>query len=105
MPWIKIIRTPPGEAPIHIREQWLGLKLPLAPGRPEVYEARGASITTGKELPEPHIGYLVLAAEAVGILEKKSPDAAKWWRQNIPELLRNGRRLIFDEYACELIEE
>lgn len=105
MPWIQIIRTPLGEAPLHVREQWLGLKLPLAPDRAEVFQVRAAGVKSGKELPDSCIGYSVLATDAVGILEKKSSDAANWWRENTPELLLRGRRFIFDEYACELLEE
>ena len=37
--WIRIIATPPGEAPEHIRAAWVGLALPLASEEtePETY--------------------------------------------------------------------
>ena len=30
--FIRIVRTPPGEAPLWVREKWVGLELPLASG-------------------------------------------------------------------------
>jgi hypothetical protein len=101
---IRVIKVPPGEAPWEIRVQWVGLELPLAPGCSGVYSLRTAGLFDSKERSDTAIGYLVVAKDAVDILEAKSKVAAAWWRTNTPHLLTTGQRLIFNEYVCEPIE-
>jgi hypothetical protein len=36
---------------------------------------------------------------AVSILSIKHPEAAAWWRENVPHLM--GKTFIFDEPACK----
>jgi hypothetical protein len=84
--------------------EWVGLELPIAPGRSGVYSVETGGLFDGKEKPDTTIGYIVIAKEAIDILETKSRVAATWWRTNVPQLLTPGRALIFQEYACEPIE-
>ena len=112
MPDIRIIAVPPGEAPLWVREKWVGLKLPLAVGTRAV-EARGVGVLTAPKSffaflgalfrGETHVttGYVARADVAVDLLEAASPDAAKWWRENTPQLLERRRLFIFDKDSCE----
>src|SRR5437764_13146902 len=87
---VRIIAVPPGEAPLWVRQRWVGLDLPvmryaahrqlLAFGvrsRPHSWPAQWAAVFRGQA--ELIAGYAVEAAPAVGILAKASPEAAAWW--------------------------
>jgi hypothetical protein len=102
---VRIVAIPSGEAPLEIRKQWVGLELPLMPGRSDAYQLACRGLLSGQELPEPMIGYLVSANDAVHILESKSPDAALWWRTFASSYVSPGKALMFDEYVCEPIED
>ena len=112
---IRIIATPPGQAPEWVREKWVGLELPLA----ERFQGRVRTLTSGVlEGPPTFLGFLsrlfrgrvslnqgfaVESAAAIAILETKSPDAANWWRENTPALLAAKRCLLFQKDVCEVI--
>ena len=111
MPDIRIIAVPPGEAPLWVREKWVGLKLPTL-GRnavqarsvgvlsaPKSFLAYLAAVFRGQT--QVTTGYIVRAAEAVRILEAASPEAAKWWRENTPTILEHQRLFIFNKDVCE----
>ena len=88
---------PPGYAPDEVREQWVGITLPI----------RGFF--------NPREGVGVLAREALELLRDKSPLAYDWWQnhyaeeaqeripnadpENFPAFLANISHLIFD-YRC-----
>ena len=93
---VKIIDVPPGEAPDWVRNEWVGLSLPLAENVPSVTHAIGV---LGGEVKNPS-GYHVETEKAIQILEEKSPEAAQWWKnQIIPSLMK---WLVFKEDVCEL---
>lgn len=97
MAQIKIIAIPPGQAPLEIREAWVGLILPIAENKSSDTIQMGA--LGGK--PENLGGYDVETKVAIKELKKKSPKAAKWWESNInPEW---APRLTFKREVCELI--
>lgn len=79
---VLITSTPPGEAPVAIREAWVGLKLPLADGQhgPVVVKAMGA--VTGVSRGTQKV-YAVPALDAIDSLKKKNPDAARWWLAHV----------------------
>lgn len=93
---IKIVGIPPGEAPTEIRMAWVGLVLPVAPGRGRAL-ALVQGVLTGKggffgiltALFRGGIadGYPVLVLDALRILQAGNPLAAKWWWNNAPERL------------------
>ena len=83
---IRIKSTPPGEAPEHVRQAWVGLVLPV-PGR---MRRRG--------------GYLIAADKAVEILSQQAPEAAEWWRQNKARSVARGAYFVFADEACEVVE-
>lgn len=89
----EIISTPPGFAPEEVRNQWVGITLPI----------RGYY--------DPSEGVGVLAREALELLKEQSPEAHKWWQQyyadessaripnveseDFPEFLANISHLVF----------
>jgi len=111
MSGIKIIATPPGEAPQHIREAWVGMVLPLA--SPAVKSGWAGGVLTGPKTYWAHLlqrllgqgrresGYFVNADAAVALLERTNPTAAAWWRENASGMMVPGRNFIFPAEACE----
>jgi hypothetical protein len=49
-------------------------------------------------------GYAVNAQEALRRLETTAPDAASWWRENVPRVLARNRTFLFDKSVCEVLE-
>lgn len=94
---IKVVAVPDGEAPLEIREQWVGITL-LATGKvPPDYV--GAGVLSGKPVSYPIGGYYIRTPVALQVLEQKNPEAAQWLRDN----LVNCVYLIFPGAACEVI--
>jgi hypothetical protein len=113
---IRIVQLPIGAAPSWIRQAWVGLELSV------VRSARSRAYLTFDVLrgPKSHLGdlwdllrgkarritgYPVYAGSAVDALAASSPDAANWWRENAPHLLRPGRMFLFNEDACSPLTE
>jgi hypothetical protein len=99
---IRIIAIPPGEAPFEIREQWVGLILPLAGGMPCAWQMQTVGVLTGT-IDEDTIGYPVDSNEAMTVLAEKSLEAVKWWKTNTPDLFEEGGVLVFHEHVWRLI--
>ncbi len=95
---IKIISVPPGQAPLEIREQWVGLVLPIAEDAPE----RGIEIGVLGGKTENTGGYKVKTETAIIELEKQSPDAANWWRQHVNP--NQMPWLVFKREVCKEIK-
>ena len=115
--FIRIVSVPPGEAPLWVRERWVGLKLPLAGRDPSPREVFTSGVLSGPRnrliallwglrgwLPR-KTGYAVDANEAVRILEQTSPVAAAWWRDNVPRLQHRRRKFLFAPSACEIVTQ
>lgn len=112
---IRIVRAPAGEAPLWVRERWVGLDLPLLLDR-EV-TTRGVGVLTGKGRDgllnsiiwrltgKTHLlrGYVVKVDDALALLAASSPEAAEWWRSEAPHMI--GRTFVFDTPACQLLGE
>jgi hypothetical protein len=82
---IRILATPPGDAPDWVRQAWIGLTLPLAPDAP-----------AGQDLVYSH--------EAVAVLAKANPKAADWWRKNFPRACgANGITFAFAQNVYEKV--
>ncbi|MES3031380.1 MAG: hypothetical protein V4697_03125 [Patescibacteria group bacterium] len=82
---IRITKVPDGEAPLEVREAWVGLTLPCGPylGFSGVGEERG--VLTGESVGCPtcgRYGFSVPQDEAIAILEKAKPEAALWWKKH-----------------------
>ena len=108
---IRIISVPPGDAPLWVREKWVGLNLPIVGSSSR--QALSFSVLVKPTLlnhlwamlrgrSETVTGYLVEGGRAVNILAASSPEAAEWWRQNAPGFVSPGRFFIFHAEACQL---
>lgn len=105
--YLEVTAVPPGEAPLWVREKWVGLSLPLKQGDANTHSFIGAGVLTGprgllahitwllKRKYERHTGHRVEVLTAIKILESSSPEAAKWWRENTPYLVRPQRYFVF----------
>ena len=61
---IKIVSIPAGEAPLHIRKKWLGLKLPVC----FIHNEGGATgVLTGQAVPNEGIVYSVVQTDAIEV--------------------------------------
>lgn len=106
---LRITSAPPGEAPVWVREKWVGLSLPLARRKagplsvftsgvmsgPKSFFASIGALLTGRLTRRS--GFLVETQAAIAVLAKSSPEAAAWWQQNTPHLLRPKRYFVFPE--------
>ncbi|MCB9178003.1 MAG: hypothetical protein H6590_01070 [Flavobacteriales bacterium] len=114
---IRITSTPPGEAPEHIRQAWIGLEIPV----PERFAGRrrvvGLGVLSGPKnwlgalfaiisgRAKRETGYIVEASTAVDLLAVHSPDAADWWRKHAHRFIEPGRYFMFAAEACEEMQE
>ena len=109
---IRIKSTPPGEAPEHIRQAWIGLEIPAFRCRGRVFGVlSGPKTRLGVFLArllgraKRKVGYAVDAEAAVNLLASRSPEVADWWRQNAPRFIEPGRYFMFAAESCEVIDE
>jgi hypothetical protein len=115
--FIRIVSVPPGEAPLWVREKWVGLELPLPYGDSGGRRAITSGVLSGprnrlialwwalRGRLERKSGYAVDANEAVRTLEGTAPEAAAWWRQNVPRLQHRKRKFLFAPAVCEVVSK
>jgi hypothetical protein len=113
--YIRIVAIPPGEAPLWVREKWVGLELPLADGGGivQVFTSGVLSGPRNRLLAiiwgllgrlKVQAGYPVYVEEALSILKHTAPEAATWWRENVPRLQKPKRKFLFASAFCQVIE-
>jgi len=49
-------------------------------------------------------GYTVNSRVALSLLERRSPEAFGWWKENAPHFLGETFVFVFDEACAELVE-
>lgn len=101
---VKIIAMPPGGAPVSIREQWIGVEMPLEkfPGEPGILR----SVTGGKPDPKSFGGFPVKTEDAIQALrEQGREEAAEWWESWFLSTGGSGKTLVFASACGELVEE
>lgn len=108
--FIRIISAPRGEAPLWVRQAWIGLELPLA--APAVVDLPTTGVLSGRRLwnrmlgmlrlapTQQMAGYLVDRATAVNLLHCHAPEAAAWWRANVPEAMRRDSTCFLFDSNC-----
>jgi len=113
---VRIIATPPGEAPLDVREAWVGLLLPLVDEDSEARASLTSGVLTGPKSFLSTLGWLlrgrakrvngyrVNALVAIGILEKHAPEAARWWQTHSPSRSPN-RLFMFHAEVCEIVAD
>ncbi len=93
--YVRITSPPPGEAPAHIQAAWVGCLLPLfAMSDDRRVSGVRRGVLTRQRVPNCP-GYAVRVLEAIAVLERHCPSAARWWRENTPYLMRPGKLLVF----------
>jgi hypothetical protein len=101
---IRITAPPPGELPEFVRRAWVGLELPLIPGQVHVERITAQEVLSRHEVNAVP-GYAVDGRTAVEILASASPEVARWWRENAPDILAPGYQLIFAAEVCERLDD
>jgi len=111
---IRITSVPPGEAPVNVREAWVGLKLPLQHETPRRY--LGSGVLSGPRSTfqtlvhlftfrlKVQTGFVVPSLIAIEILERTQPNAARWWRENASHTARPKRYFLFSSDCCERVQ-
>ena len=112
---IRIISTPAGEAPLWVREKWVGLELPLSKNDSSTIIGLGTGVLTGPRTLVGQLlgaflgksffvrGYKVAVIEAIGVLEKASPETAAWWKSNAPHLVKPKKYFLFRKEECQIV--
>ena len=98
--YFQITSLPPGEAPADIQAAWIGCVMPLFAFRASAV-SRG--VLTRRRLPN-RPGYLVRVLDALAVLERHSPAAARWWREHTPYLIKPGKLFLFALESCRLCD-
>lgn len=110
---IRITSVPPGDAPLWVREKWIGVELVSAPGdspktfpaasvlAPSTFFASLWRLITGQSRRV--TGYPVQVTSAIDALQKSCPEAAMWWRATTPQLISPSRYFVFDAAACQVV--
>lgn len=99
---IRIISVPPGEAARSIREAWVGLELPLAKTKDQGQELAAMEVLSWKQ--DCTVGYAVEGRAALKRLAAHSPEAASWWRENVPHVLDSRYQFIFPVENCQKVD-
>jgi hypothetical protein len=109
---VRIIATPPGEAPEEVRRGWVGLELPLAAGEAGPREVPTSGVLSGPRTflgrllarlarqTRQEYGYVIDAPQALFLLAGKAPRAAQWWRAFAPHCWRPGYKFVFRAEVC-----
>ena len=113
--FIRIVGVPPGEAPQWVREKWVGLVLPLATRKHKPLMAFTSGVLSGPPSRfaalfwglfgrlHRETGYAVDASTALTILDRAAPDAATWWRENVPRSRAWKQNFLFHASVCETV--
>jgi hypothetical protein len=85
-----------------VRRAWVGLVLPLEEGlcQPQFTPVCGVRSLRNSAA---HV-FIINVNAAIEALEKHDPEAAAWWVENTPHLLRPDGLLCFHSHVCELVE-
>jgi hypothetical protein len=97
---VRVTGVPPGEAPAWVRQAWVGVELPTVRREPR---AVPAFQVLSRSHADAGSGYEVSGSAAVAAVAVANPDAADWWRANVPEVLAPGYLLIFPADVCERV--
>jgi hypothetical protein len=99
---VRILATPPGDAPIDVRGAWVGLTLPLVRHLPAPYTAPTIGAVSGQDTSTV-TGYVVDGKKAVTCLSATAPWAAAWWREHAPHVLVDNYQFLFPADVCQLV--
>jgi hypothetical protein len=101
---IRIVSPPPGEPPADIRAAWVGCVLPLFARSEDPRVGRQVKGALSGQIKDAVPGYTVRVVDALRELERQNAQAARWWHDNVPQLMQPGKLFVFPAEACELVE-
>ena len=116
MKYLRVKCVPNGEAPLWVREKWVGLDFPITiTSQKSVNKHITGVLSKPKNVLSTIAGYLlnkyerknvylVNAQGAVSILNTASIEAANWWKENTPYLLKLNSSLCFEENEIEIVD-
>ncbi len=97
---IRIVKVPAGQAPLWVREAWVGVEIPLVETEQAV-SGQQVGALGGAASPENLQGYEVHGSAALTALCKAGKsEAADWWRMHSA---LGGGHLVFGKQFCELV--
>ena len=114
---LRIESTPPGEAPLWVREKWVGLELPLAQASADPVRLYTGGVVSGPRTwwqgivawlrgrLEAESGFLVAVIPALEVLERTDPDAAAWWKENAAHVVTSSQKFLFRADACRVLKD
>ena len=114
---VEIRSIPHGEAPFWVREKWVGLKLPTVLQKGSPVSARTFGVLSGPRTwlsqfrafvcgrTKREFGFVVPVLPAMHALEKRSPEAASWWRENASHLMQRGACFLFEASCGRVCED
>ncbi|HEV7926015.1 MAG TPA: hypothetical protein VGR14_11695 [Verrucomicrobiae bacterium] len=112
---IRIKSIPPGEAPEHIRQAWIGLVIPVPSRFVGRWKGLAFGVLSGPKsnvvswfaaligFGQRKVGYVVESRVAIDLLAARSQEAADWWRHNASQFTKSGRYFVFAAESCEEI--
>ena len=101
---IRIISTPPGQAPEEIREDWVEIEIPL-PTKLSDEDLHSIGVLGG-EPDQKDDAYFVETNVAITALAEANRAAVYWWIEwrNHTSVGRSSKFLGFSKSVCELVE-
>ena len=114
---VEIKSVPHGEAPLWVREKWVGLKLPTVLREDSLVSAHTFGVLSAprgrirqlwalfRGRSKRESGYPVPVLPALVALEASSPDAAQWWRENAPHLVHPKACFLFEASCGQVCED
>lgn len=72
---MRITSAPNGQAPLHIREKWIGVEIPYI----EIGTPNAVGVVDHMPVKQ-YEAFTVNQTDALMALRKKSPEAADWWK-------------------------
>lgn len=100
--FLLITSTPDGEAPRWVRDQWIGLEIPLTIG--SISGDLELADTDSEGPKDENESPLVMALDAFDVLQRKSPDAWAWWNENCTDLFHEDAAFVFSGGSWEIVE-
>jgi|ERR1035437_2568362 hypothetical protein len=97
MHYIIITSVPPGQAPLWVRQAWVGLSIPLIENPRQGVMQTGV----GGGAPSNSDGYVVSASVAISRLHQIAPAAGRWWQKHLP--FSSICEMVFATNVCRIL--
>ena len=114
---VRIQSVPHGEAPLWVREKWVGLELPTVLRDGTLVASHTFGVLSGPQSnlralwamfrgqAKRESGFPVPVTAALQALEVASPEAAEWWRLNAAHLVNSRNCFVFEASCGQICED